>query len=262
VDDSPAAEAGDEPRPSALEVEPWPIASEESATDEIQEEIQEAFDDLGPTRAEAIPIQTDERDPAPRADEPPSIEPHGDAGPPTSNFGLYRGQPEGPNEPAGGAPQVTAVRDEEAVMWLGDELEAGELELETPGWRDGGAVPLPTPAEPAPLQLSDAEIEQLASSEGWDDEEVSAIRGLLGRPEPGLELETPSRHEPAAPVGDEMSADRQAFQIGEPPASTSPQHRPVPIHQQDAEPRPADWLQGRRGPAASAYRRLRRIFQG
>jgi hypothetical protein len=253
LDAEPAMEAG----------EAWSPEVDVPAPDEpITEEIQEAFEDAGPTRAEAIHIEPDDSGLTHRDDEPPSTEFRAEVAPRAAGFGLYRGQPEGPIEAAAGPQPATAVRDEEAVMWLGDDFEAGDLEQGTSGWQDGGAEPPHTPVEPAPLQLSDAEIEQLASSEGWDEEEVAAIRGLLGRAEPGPEIESPARAEPS-PAAREGTTDRQqAIPIGEPQTRpASPQHRPSPIRPSNAGPEAADWLQGRRGPAATAYRRLRRIFQ-
>lgn len=243
-------EAFEEAGPVAEVAEPMPAAMDEPIADEIQD----AFGGAGASRAEAIPIEPEESDAAHEEDEPPADEPRAEAGPQASSFGLYRGQPEGPIEAAAGPQPATAVRDEEAVMWIGDDFDAGDLEQGTSGWRDRAAEPPHTPAERAPLQLSDAEIEQLASSEGWDEEEVAAIRGLLGRSERDQELAAADHNAAADGAPGTQAGDQQA--------DTAPTHRAIPIRPASSGPEAADWLQGRRGPAATAYRRLRRIFQG
>jgi hypothetical protein len=84
------------------------------------------------------------------------------------------------------------------------------------------AVPAPQPELTEPTE---DEIAGLAA-QGWDSAEVEAIRSYLGRA-PGI------AHSPGAGAGGPST----------------------PAHDQD-------WLRGRRGPAATAYRRLRRLFQG
>ena len=197
------------------------------------EAIQEAFDEPQATpesNAQAWPAQ--------------------DRGPITGSggvgFGLFRSSDDAP--PARVVP--TPPTEEEAILWFGDEFEAGDLEVAAPGWRDQErleAAPQPEaehdPApereasvsggteEPQPepeaevTEPTDEEIARLAA-QGWDSAEVEAIRSYLGRA-PGI----------AHPQGDLA-----------PGPST-------PAHDQD-------WLRGRRGPAATAYRRLRRLFQG
>lgn len=229
--DADALGGEEAPAPAPDEVAPG------AAVPEIPEEA---------PRTEAIAIEIDE----PRADvggmapSPPEAR--------ISGFGLYRGQPEGPQPRAAAESRpATAVRDEEALMWLGDEFEAGDLEVAAPGWRGEERRPEPHDREAPPLQLSDAEIEQLASSEGWDRDEVEAIRGLLGRPA----TRAPEEEAPRAPA-DDPGTGAAAGLRPEPPAP-----RPLPIRPVD-EQEAADWLRNRRGPAANAYRRLRRIFQG
>ena len=118
-----------------------------------------------------------------------------------------------------------------------------------PGWRDEERRPQP-PATPAPIQLSDDEIEQLASAEGWEREEVDALRGLLGRPQPAPDTPAPdAQPEPVPPAAPPIQVNLPVMgRLPELPAETG-------------QPSP-DWLRGRRGPAANTYRRLRRIFQG
>ncbi|HEX3218448.1 MAG TPA: hypothetical protein VHU77_00225 [Candidatus Limnocylindria bacterium] len=139
---------------------------------------------------------------------------------------------------------------EEELMWLGDEFEEASIEVAAQGWRSADA-PAPPPAEPPPLELTDAELSQLAEDEGWDDAEVEAIRRLLGRPN------TPDASAPepeAAPASEVPSAEM--------PADTAPaMPRPPQRHAMSSMSDP-QWLRGRRGPAATAYRRLRRLFPG
>lgn len=144
-------------------------------------------------------------------------------------------------------------------MWLGDEFEAAGLEVAAPGWRSDPG-PAPEPETPV-LQLSDAEIEQLAATEGWDRAEVDAIRDLIGRPAgegvPEADAETPALSEPEAPAEAGPTARRR-------PGPGVAERIPwVPQGGSAASPASdPDWLRGRRGPAADAYRRLRRLFQG
>jgi hypothetical protein len=258
-------------------------------------------------------------------------------------------------------------------MWLGDEFEAAGLEIAAPGWHSEPQAsgearpiveaqptpePLPTPeAQPAPESsvqpsiepsgpdahavpheapahgMSDADLEQIAQDEGWDADEVDAIRMLLGRPtaaqvpddpaeapaaqqstafsvesplppddvhpmdEGRAEQREPEAHfepEPMSPVEWPM-ADPIREAAAEPTApepiadltTAAPQEAEAPAAAAAAEPtravpieesirrsiaaRPADrpsattdpaWLRRRRGPAARAYRRLRRLLPG
>jgi hypothetical protein len=143
---------------------------------------------------------------------------------------------------------------EEELMWLGDEFEEASLEIATQGWRSADAPARP-PETPV-LELSDAELAQLAADEGWDAAEVEAIRSLLGRP-------TAAAPQPAAaerPVAEPPPAPTVGGSQSPAPAEGVP---PIPPrrHSMSSMSDP-QWLKGRRGPAATAYRRLRRIFPG
>jgi hypothetical protein len=182
-------------------------------------------------------------------------------------------------------------------MWLGDEFEEANLEIATQGWRSPDASAPATEAAPV-LELSDAELSQLAEDEGWDLAEVEAIRSLLGRPTetmaPTADAETASASggpdepdEPKGPGGmGAGGADAQPPEPAEGHAEDPPEDptdgsaelprelrteqvarpQPMPRPMQVASPLPAmgdpQWLKGRRGPAADAYRRLRRLFPG
>jgi hypothetical protein len=148
---------------------------------------------------------------------------------------------------------------------------------------------------PPVLELSDAELSQLAEDEGWDTAEIEAIRSLLGRPTPTTASEPdgqpgtpmmatatpdptslPGRDEvPAAapstsPPTDSDQVERQTGLLGadQPSAGQSTEDEPsatppafVARHSMSSMSDP-QWLKGRRGPAATAYRRLRRLFPG
>jgi hypothetical protein len=182
---------------------------------------------------------------------------------------------------------VDAAEAKESAEDVAETQDAGASELESASsWRPQSQDswrPTRTPA--VGLQLSDAELAKLAADEGWDTSEVDAIRTLIGRgtpqPEPRNELpgagelreamaaleaipiqtdttsaakegdeewwRQPSRAAPSAPVSD---ASRPT------PRGATPEPFPSP-----AAPDP-DWLRRRRGPAADAYRRIRRLFSG
>jgi hypothetical protein len=120
------------------------------------------------------------------------------------------------------------------------------------------------------LELSDRELERLASDEGWEVEEVQAIRTFLGRPE----AHEPEVTEPEATETEASEPDVQAAANPDsveppptpseppPPAASRQSRFAPPPYPRPGNPGDADWLHGRRGPAANAYRRLRRLFPG
>ena len=77
-------------------------------------------------------------------------------------------------------------------MWLGDEFEEADLEVAAQGWRSPDSAPAASATPPPVLELSDAELAQLAEDEGWDLDEVEAIRRLLGRPSDAPPPEAPT----------------------------------------------------------------------
>jgi hypothetical protein len=148
--------------------------------------------------------------------------------------------------------------------------------------------------EPRPLALTEEELARLARDEGWDAAEVAAIRAMIGSspppsastPLPSIEL--PGAHEldeaigalgsgtvapqqdpsrswaKAAPQHDEpVAREEWAYEAEPPPPPVTRQ--PPTFGQAPAIRRPIQdpgWLRTRRGPAATAYRRLRRLFPG
>jgi len=132
--------------------------------------------------------------------------------------------------------------------------------------------------------MTEEELAQLARDEGWDDAEVEAIRAMILRPTPrtvqlpgAAELDEAMTALQAVPIGSQADAasPRQwakpatpgagttgyedwAFQV-EPAPETPALRPPQAPRRAAADP---NWLRQRRGPAASAYRRIRRIFTG
>ena len=178
--------------------------------------------------------------------------------------------------------QPTPTPGEEPLMWLGEEFEEADLEVAAQGWRSPDATPA-VQAGPTPvLELSDAELAQLAEDEGWDADEVEAIRRLLGRQS---DAPPPEPFSPAAPARDadppgSPSSGEQAGPLSggsaAPPATAAsqPGFADTGGAPQSWSPRPPgsasgagtdeaidpEWLQGRSGAAADAYRRLRKLF--
>ncbi|MGZ6299402.1 MAG: hypothetical protein ACXWMN_02775 [Candidatus Limnocylindria bacterium] len=194
---------------------------------------------------------------------------------------------------------AVAVQDlEEEVMWLGADPQSRLAVVDEPrvepraelnAWPAADAampvVEVPRP----PLAMTEDELARLAMDEGWDESEVAAIRAMITPPSssrvdlPGASelheamaaLEAvPVQANPAFDVSrqwtkpapdDDQPAQRDdwAFEAEPPP--------PAPF-----APRPSTdvtaalrrgvtdpgWLRRRQGPAAAAYRRLRRLFPG
>ena len=186
---------------------------------------------------------------------------------------------------------------EEEVMWIGADREAAS-EMETassssqaaPARRDTaetGAWPAADSASRTadsvrpPLAMTDEELAQLARDEGWNDAEVAAIRAMIWRPGsptgelPGadeLDEAMAALHAVPVEVADDPEPPREwaknATAANEPPPHEDwtfelepaldplPPARSVP-RQPGPDPSRA---RRRRGPAATAYRRLRRLF--
>jgi len=152
---------------------------------------------------------------------------------------------------------------------------------------DARSAPRPSVVEPRPLVLTEDELARLARDEGWDAAEVAAIRAMIG-PSPTQRIELPGAEEldeamaafDVAPIRPQADPSREwakaARERDEPvvheewayesePAPPSAPSQPLNLFQQPAMRRPASdpgWLRSRRGPAATAYRRLRRLFPG
>jgi hypothetical protein len=189
--------------------------------------------------------------------------------------------------------------EEEEVMWLGAEPspvvpdEAPDAQrAQIDAWP---AVDSPAHAPDAvrpPLAMTEDELARLALDEGWDEAELAAIRAMI-TPVSSANVDLPGAAElheamaalEAVPVrGDPSydvsrqwakpgSADQQpprhddwAFQAepAAPAAPVAPVNHPASdvtaaLRRSIADP---GWLRRRQGPAAAAYRRLRRLFPG
>jgi hypothetical protein len=219
-------------------------------------------------------------------------------------------------------------------MWLGDEFEAAGLEIATPGWRSEPEASVRPTLDTPSHEMSDSDLAQLAQDEGWEPDEVEAIRTLLGRAtpaaptsvQPALPAEPPEAAEQPQASVEPTEAERTVavpVDIAPPddvhPMDEEPAERPV-FEPVEAEPEPMpstlegavppatelepsdfrpeapiaeptepeaqlsveetirrslaaraeraagatepEWLRRRRGPAANAYRRLRRLLPG
>ena len=193
---------------------------------------------------------------------------------------------------------AVAVEDleEEEVMWLGGQPEATAVVRDEPDPAPRAQVdpwPLVDTVRP-PLAMTEDELARLALDEGWDDSEVAAIRAMISPPpHPAVDLPGAAElHEamaaleavPVRPDPSSFDASRQwakpASGGDQPPTyddwgfETEPTPRPAPRPMPPSSPpAPRDvtsalrqsasdpgWLGRRTGPAASAYRRLRRFF--
>ena len=187
---------------------------------------------------------------------------------------------------------------EEEVMWLGREPEPSpiarddppiEYRAEAEPWPAVDAPPATDVPRP-PLAMTEDELARLALDEGWDESEVAAIRAMI-TPLPSATVDLPGAAElheamaaleavpvqadppydvsrqwaKSAPDDDEPAlSDDWAFEAE--PAPPSPPAAPRPQVDMTFELRRAaedpSWLRRRQGPAAAAYRRLRRLFPG
>lgn len=188
-------------------------------------------------------------------------------------------------------PEPAMPAAEGEVVW--PELPR-EAVTETQPWPTADVAPVapppnPAAAEPEPeppplLNMTEAELMQLAREEGWDAAEVATIRAMIRQPSspaarlPGAaELDDAMSALKAVPV--QAPADQPLRQWAKPPGgSSAPSYDdwsfeveappPAPVTSAPAYgiPRrpPGDptWLRTRQGPAATAYRRLRRLFTG
>ena len=197
---------------------------------------------------------------------------------------------------------AVAVEDfEEEIMWLGaepalvvqDEPRA-EPRAESMPWPAVDTPPQVTEVVRPPLAMTEDELARLALDEGWDESEVAAIRAMITPiPSPRVDLPgaaelqdamaaleaVPVRSDPrydvsrqwAKPAPDEQPPARHddwAFEAEPaPPAATPPAAQPprtttdvtAALRRAVAD---QGWLRRRQGPAAAAYRRLRRLFPG
>ncbi len=200
-------------------------------------------------------------------------------------------------EPQTMSTAVAAEEVEEEVMWLGREPEASPIVRDEPraqyraeadAWPAVDAPPAVQMVRP-PLAMTEEELARLALDEGWDDAEIAAIRAMI-TPPPSATVDLPGAAElheamaalEAVPVQADPSYDvsrqwaKQAPDDAEPPRHDDWAFEPEPAPPPPAPSSPPTdvtsalrrsaedpgWLRRRQGPAAAAYRRLRRLFPG
>ncbi len=192
---------------------------------------------------------------------------------------------------------AVAVQDlEEEVMWLGadpapvprdEPPEAIVGIVET--WPVVDTPPTPIEASRPPLAMTEDELARLALDEGWDEAEVAAIRAMI-TPLPSAMVDLPgaaelheamaaleavpvrvdpaydTRRQWAKPISqDHGPAGHDDWVFGAEPASPAPENPRPPTDVTAALRRSVTdpgWLRRRQGPAAAAYRRLRRLLPG
>ncbi|MEX0625738.1 MAG: hypothetical protein WD402_04255 [Chloroflexota bacterium] len=200
-------------------------------------------------------------------------------------------------EPPTMSTAVAVEEVEEEVMWLGGEPDPSpivrdeprpEFRAEADLWPAVDAAPVVEIVRP-PLAMTEDELARLALDEGWDDAEVAAIRAMI-TPPPSSTVDLPGAAElheamaaleavpvqadpsydvsrqwakPAADDNEPARHDDWAFEPepAPPPPTTSrsPSDVTSALRRTAADP---GWLRRRQGPAAAAYRRLRRLFPG
>lgn len=271
--------------PPAAVAEPEPPAMPEPAMPEPEMQA-EPFPEPEPTREpEPLPEFAAEADFEPW--QPPAAPvPEAHAEPAIAD------EPEPPTATAAVALGVV----EEEVMWLGGDPDPSpivrdeplqEQRAEAAGWP---AVDVPPPVEVPrpPLAMTEDELARLALDEGWDEAEVAAIRAMITPPPrvdlPGAaELHQAMAALEAVPVQADPSYDVSRQWAKPAPDDDEPPRRddwafgaePTPAPPPSAVRPPNDvtaalrravadpgWLRRRQGPAAAAYRRLRRLFPG
>ncbi|MEP6806979.1 MAG: hypothetical protein ABI978_00070 [Chloroflexota bacterium] len=178
------------------------------------------------------------------------------------------------------------------TRWRGqpDPPVAIEEPLRRSAWPTVDLAPPITKPEPPLLAMTEEELSRLARDEGWDEAEVAAIRAMIAPPVrrsvelpvalPGaaelddamralhaMPVEATGRTYPsrewAKPPRDAQSTrdDDWAFEVEAqtPPPQRPERPEPLAPRRQAVDP---GWLGRRQGPAATAYRRLRRLFPG
>jgi hypothetical protein len=219
--------------------------------------------------------------------------------PPEPAFAQTPAEPEvadAPDQPT--ASTAVAVEEiEEEVMWLGREPEPSpivpdepraEYRAEADGWPAVDAAPAMEVPRP-PLAMTEDELARLALDEGWDESEVAAIRAMI-TPLPSSTVDLPGAAElheamaalEAVPVQVDPVYDGSRQWAKQAPDDAEPaRHDDWAFEAEPAPPPPAPtrppsdvtsalrraledpgWLRRRQGPAAEAYRRLRRLFPG
>ena len=223
------------------EADPGPMAELSQPEPMAEAEAESEPEPLSSGQPEPEPMDRDSSFVAGEAPEPVTMPPPGvppqpdDEGVIVSESAPFPRAAQVDVGPSPGAPTDAPRAEEEELMWLGDEFEEADLEVASGAWREA-VEPNRTPPQSTQTELSDDQLAQLARDEGWPPDELSAIRSFLGRP---MAVSLSKRDEPPPPAPPSI--------VQAPPTRT-------------LAPGDPDWLRGRRGPAATAYRRLRRLL--
>jgi hypothetical protein len=290
----PVAAAPEAPEPEPEQAAPEPEAQPESPPEpQALQEPQIVAEAAPEPEPEA---QVAEPEPFPAFEAEVEFEPWQPPEPATPDIPSEPAVTDAP-EPPTMSTAVAVEEVEEAVMWLGGEPEPSpivrdepraEYRAEADVWPAVDAVPAPEVVRP-PLAMTEDELARLALDEGWDDAEVAAIRAMI-TPPPSSTVDLPG----AAELHEAMAALEAVPVQVDPVYNTSRQwaksapddveparHDDWAFEAEPAPPPPAaprppsdvtsalrraledpGWLRRRQGPAAEAYRRLRRLFPG
>jgi hypothetical protein len=284
--------------PDDQEPEPEPATAEAQAEPEsqTQPEAQPEPEALQEPEVVAEPAREPEPEPLPEFEAEADFEPWQPPEPASPEIPAEPAVADAP-EPPTMSTEVAVEEVEEEVMWLGREPEAGpilddeprvEYRAEVDAWPAVDVPPVVEVARP-PLAMTEDELARLALDEGWDDAEVAAIRAMITPPQsstvdlPGAaELHEAMAALESVPVQADPVYDasrqwaKQAPDDDEPTRHDDWAFEAEPAPPPPAAPRPPtdvtselrrtaedpNWLRRRQGPAAEAYRRLRRLFPG
>jgi len=288
--------------PEEPEHEPQSVAAEPQVEPEPEPEALTEPEALQDPETAAEPAREPEPEPLPEFEAEVEFEPWQPPEPAPPETPAEPAGADAPEPPTiSTAVAVEEVEEEEEVMWLGREPDPSptladeprdeprdEYRAEVDAWPAVDAVPVVEAARP-PLAMTEDELARLALDEGWDDSEVAAIRAMITPPQssvvdlPGAtELDeamaaleaVPVKADPAYDVSrqwakpapdDDVSIRHDDWAFEAEPA-TPPPPAPRPPNDVTSALRRAvedpNWLRRRQGPAAAAYRRLRRLFPG
>jgi hypothetical protein len=189
-------------------------------------------------------------------------------------------KPEPPQQEPAAVVEVEAAAGAELAeveaQVVAEELAVAELESAPGGYPEPITATEPEEPTATVLTLSEEELAQLASDEGWGASEVEAIRGLIGSEVAPAPIELPGGDELDAAMA-ALEATPREEQWSKPSHEAEPIDLPEPVSPPVVSPPAAvsataplpratsnepAWLRRRRGPAAAAFRALRRLLPG
>ena len=143
-------------------------------------------------------------------------------------------------------PETMPESDRDFAEAAGPSVDAGNREDEAFDWEQGPSAWSPPRVARASLELPGAvELDQAMAAF-----EVGAWS----------KQSTERRNEPTQEPAVRQSTDEARAQAQPPEPPAGPEPRADEIPSEPSAGADTDWLRGRRGPAANAYRRLRRLF--